>query len=110
MVPMRDGIRLATDVYRPARYGKPVEGRLPAILYRVPYGTPAPEPRGEFFARHGYVFLAQDSRGRNDSEGVFKPFGPENDGYDAVVWATRQPWSSGKVATWGGSYADHTVV
>lgn len=111
MVPMRDGVRLATDVYLPARNGKPVEGRWPVILYRVPYGTPHPETQGMFFARHGYVFLAQDARGTHDSEGVFTPFLQEGpDGYDAVVWATKQPWSNGKVATWGGSYSGLTQM
>jgi putative CocE/NonD family hydrolase len=111
MAPMRDGVRLATDVYLPARNGQPVEGQWPVILYRVPYGTPHPARRGEFFARNGYVFLAQDSRGTNDSEGVFRLWVQEGpDGYDAVVWATKQPWSNGKVATYGGSYSGSTQL
>ncbi|TMH06363.1 MAG: CocE/NonD family hydrolase, partial [Betaproteobacteria bacterium] len=79
MVPTRDGVRLATDVYVPARNGKPVEQRFPVILERTPYNktadsrserTPAiekPKSRAEvaaFFVRRGYVVIYQDCRGR----------------------------------------------
>ena len=112
MVPMRDGVRLATDIHRPAQDGRPIEGKWPVILYRVPYGTRHTESRqGQFFASQGYVFLAQDARGRYDSEGTYSPFSREDlgrDGYDAVVWAANQDWSNGKVGTWGGSYSGLT--
>ena len=68
MVAMRDGVRLATDVYRPARDGEPVPGKLPAILGRTSYDKNSPqiwvEPVGEFFCRYGYVVVIQDLRGR----------------------------------------------
>ncbi len=95
MVPMRDSVRLATDIYRPARNGKPIDGQWPVILWRNPYGTPNNDATGEFFARHGYVYLAQDVRGAFDSEGTFTLFLQEGpDGHDAVVWASKQPWSN----------------
>ena len=120
MVPMRDGVRLATDIYRPARAGQLLEGTWPVVLYRIPYGKHyVHEPhraafsvRPEFFVRHGYVYVAQDSRGRYESHGVWAPFGPqeEPDGFDAVAWITRQPWSNGKVATIGVSYGGLTQL
>src|SRR5215471_2184206 len=103
MVPMRDGVRLATDIYRP---DKP--GRFPVLLQRLPYGKQILErvfldPTQT--AQHDYVVLAQDSRGRFDSEGEWYPFHCEvNDGYDAVEWAAVQPWSNGKVGMFSGSY------
>ena len=114
MVPMRDGVRLATDVYRPARDGEPVPGPLPVVLFRIPYGKQSAGTvrQAGFFARQGYVYLAQDVRGRYDSEGVYHPFSEElaPDGHDAIVWATQQPWSNGKVATIGGSYGGLTQL
>lgn len=105
MVPMRDGVRLATDVYRPAEQGRPVEERFPVILYRTPYDKRGLAKDGAFFARHGYVVLAQDCRGRFASEGRFYAFVNEGrDGYDAIEWAAKQPWSDGRVVTAGASY------
>lgn len=107
MVPMRDGVRLATDVYRP---DKP--GQFPILLQRLPYGK---ELLGATFldpilaARRDYSVVIQDSRGRFDSEGEWYPFHCEvNDGYDAVEWAAIQPWSNGKVAMFSGSYVGAT--
>jgi uncharacterized protein len=100
-VPMRDGVRLAADVYRPQR-----AGRYPVILLRTPYlksdrGLQA----GRYFATHGYVFIAMDVRGRGDSEGDFVAYRHDGkDGYDAIEWAAAQPWSNGRVGTIGKSY------
>ena len=105
MVPMRDGVRLATDVYRPSRGGEPVEGKFPVVLYRTPYNKNGVSREAIYFARRGYVVVAQDCRGRFASEGEFYPFINEGtDGYDAIEWAAAQPWSNGKVATMGASY------
>lgn len=105
MVAMRDGVRLATDVYRPARGGQPVEGRFPALLYRTPYNKNGLAKDAAFFARHGYVVLAQDCRGRFASEGNFYAFVNEGlDGYDTIEWAAAQPWSDGNIGTAGASY------
>ena len=119
MVPMRDGVRLATDIYRPARNGEPIEGRWPVVLHRIPYNKDVTKDdrstQGDpwFFARHGYVFVAQDARGRYESEGEYRPFSRHDlgrDGYDAVVWAANQDWSNGKVATIGVSYGGLTQI
>ena len=90
MVPMRDGVRLATDVYRPARGGVPVETPLPVLLQRTPYGK---EGRGlveraGYFVSHGYVVVLQDTRGRYESEGTFSKYHDfdATDGYDTVSY------------------------
>jgi putative CocE/NonD family hydrolase len=124
MAPMRDGVRLACDVYRPAIGGRPMEEPLPVLLERTPYGkdqvsrsertakNPAPKSRAEvaeYFTARGYVVVYQDCRGRYGSEGVFiKYLSDGADGYDTVVWLTKQPWCNGKVGTMGLSYAAHT--
>lgn len=108
MVPMRDGVRLGTDIYLPARDGKPAPGQFPAILDRTPYDKVPRAGRGndpEFFARRGYVFVFQDSRGHASSEGEFSIYVDEGrDGYDTVEWIAQQDWSNGDVATSGYSY------
>jgi len=124
MVRMRDGVRLATDIYRPARGGQPVAGRFPVILERTPYGKtevsrselsvadPTPKSRAEvagFFVSRGYVVIYQDCRGRYGSEGQFvKYLSDGSDGYDTCAWIVGQPWCDGKIATMGLSYAAHT--
>jgi putative CocE/NonD family hydrolase len=124
-VPMRDGLKLATDVYRPARNGKAVAGRFSAIMERTPYGRnvtsfrditqanpKTPKTRAEVaavYVRRGYVVVFQDCRGRNDSEGQFVKYLSEgDDGFDACRWLTAQPWSDGRIGTMGLSYAAHT--
>jgi uncharacterized protein len=109
MVPMRDGVRLATDVYLPAQNGAPVTNRFPVLVCRTPYGkipsTPSPRDAGDYFARRGYAVVIQDCRGRYDSQGQFYiDVNEGTDGYDTVEWAARQPWSNGKVGTYGASY------
>ena len=110
MVPMRDGVRLATDIYSPIG-GNSAAGEFPAVLERTPYDKHAP-PRpedGHFFASRGYVVVFQDIRGRFNSEGSFvKYLDDPNDGYDTVEWIARQSWSNGKVGTFGISYGAHT--
>lgn len=124
MVALRDGVRLACDVYRPAREGRAVDGTFPVILERTPYGkaqvsraertaaSETPFTREEvagFFVRHGYVVVFQDCRGRYGSEGEFvKYLSDANDGYDTLAWLAQQPWCDGKVCTMGLSYAAHT--
>src|SRR5258707_13202151 len=124
MIVARDGVRLATDIYYPARHGRKVAGRFPVILGRTPYDKWAvspsertvrePAPRGraeiaEYFVRRGYIVAYQDCRGRYGSEGVFTKYLDDGaDGYDTVAWLARQPWCSGRVGTMGLSYAAHT--
>ncbi|TMH28403.1 MAG: CocE/NonD family hydrolase [Betaproteobacteria bacterium] len=121
---MRDGVRLATDVYVPGRNGKPVEQRFPVILERTPYDktadsrserTPAvekPKSRAEvaaFFVRRGYIVIYQDCRGRYNSEGSYVKYLSDGaDGYDTCAWIVKQPWSDGVIGTMGLSYAAHT--
>ena len=126
MVRMRDGVRLATDIYRPARASAAVQAKFPAILERTPYGkgqasrsevdrgeTDA-RPRAEvaeWFVRRGYVVVYQDCRGRYGSEGYFvKYLSDGEDGFDTIEWIAQQPWCDGRVATMGLSYAAHTQV
>ncbi|MGH9722677.1 MAG: CocE/NonD family hydrolase, partial [Bryobacteraceae bacterium] len=105
MAPMRDGVKLATDVYRPARDGKALDGKFPVILIRTPYNKNGSRQQCSGLAGKGYVCISQDCRGRFGSEGEFYAFVNEGkDGFDAIEWAASQPWSNGKVATFGGSY------
>src|SRR4051794_31381379 len=73
MIPMRDGVRLCTDIYRPARNGAPVDGKFPIILERTPYGKAYFASDADYFVRRGYVVVYQDVRGRYQSEGKWIP-------------------------------------
>jgi len=109
MVPMRDGVRLATDVYHPAKDGKPVEGKLPVILERRPYNKAGCRGNGKYFATRGYVFVGQDTRGRYKSEGIWHMLTDDGpDGYDTAEWISKQPWSNGKIGMIGTSYVGGT--
>lgn len=119
LVPMRDGVRLAADIYRPAG-----DGTFPVLLERTPYGKgetsrsertakdDRPRPRADMaadFVRHGYAVVYQDTRGRYGSEGKFVKYLSDGaDGYDTVAWLVAQPWCNGKIGTMGLSYAAHT--
>lgn len=108
-VAMRDGVHLATDLYLPAEAGQPREGKFPVILTRLPYDKTGSRKHGEYFARHGYVFVAQDTRGRYGSEGVWHWLTDDGrDGVDTAAWIGRQPWSSGKIGMMGTSYVGGT--
>jgi len=124
MVAQRDGVKLTTDIYRPARGGKPAPGRFPVILERTPYGKSVPSrseitvdnvtpmSRAEvarFFVSRGYVVIYQDCRGRYGSQGAFvKYLSDGEDGFDTCAWILKQPWCDGKIGTMGLSYAAHT--
>ena len=108
MVPMRDGVRLATDVYVGDN-----AGRLPAVLVRLPYdkcGRYTFMPQlSPCFNERGYAFVVQDVRGKFRSEGETVPFMHEiEDGYDTLEWIAAQPWSNGVVGMWGDSYFGYT--
>ena len=101
--PMRDGVKLSADIYLPA--GQP--GPFPVILGRTPYDNTTAESMESavFYPQHRYVFMAQDVRGRNDSDGDFNPgFYEYDDGYDTIEWIGAQPWCDGNVGMVGGSY------
>ncbi|MCI0844859.1 MAG: CocE/NonD family hydrolase, partial [Chloroflexi bacterium] len=107
-VPMRDGVTLYADIYRPDG-----DGPFPTILQRTPYdktnalsATMLDPIRS---AKAGFAVVIQDTRGRFASEGEFYAFRDEiNDGYDTVEWAAAQPWSNGKVGMYGASYVGAT--
>jgi uncharacterized protein len=117
-VPMRDGVHLASDVYRPV-----AAGPWPSLLERTPYnraGTnhadvtaarplPLSKPEiAQWFASHGFAVLLQDCRGRYDSEGEFHKYVHEaEDGQDTLDWLTRQAWCNGRIGTLGLSYCAH---
>ncbi len=101
-VPMRDGVVLRANVFRPD-----APGQYPGLLLRTPYGKPA----GGYdrYVRSGYVVVTQDSRGRYTSDGDYVLFTVENtgdaeDGYDSVEWLAQQPYCNGRVGTIGASY------
>ncbi len=111
MVRMRDGVKLATDVYLP----EPDCGPGPTILIRLPYDkngdyTYIPDISA-YFAAHGYRVAAQDVRGKFRSEGETILWVNEAyDGYDTLDWIVNQPWSDGVVGMWGDSYYGFTQL
>lgn len=105
LVPMRDGVGLSTNVYRP----RGATGPLPTILWKTPYnelaaGNVRTSRRALDWVSRGYAYIVQNERGRYFSEGEYEILGyPQTDGYDALTWIAAQPWSNGKVGTWGCS-------
>jgi putative CocE/NonD family hydrolase len=103
-VPLRDGLVLHADLYRPAG-----AGRHPVLVLRIPYDRRVAQSylyaHPSWYAAKGYAVLAQDMRGRWGSEGGFDPLVNEGrDGADTVAWAAEQPWSNGRVGLYGFSY------
>jgi len=110
VVPMRDGINLRANVYRPN-----VDGKFAVILSRLPYGKDEPycamPVHGRYWAKKGYACVMQDVRGKFASDGVFDPFVNEvNDGYDTLNWIVRQPWCDGNIGMIGESYYGYTQL
>ena len=110
---MRDGTRLACDIYFPAQEGRPADGRWPTILGRTSYDktneTMWVKPVCEYFCARGYVVVCQDLRGRYRSEGLGEYRHTANpkegpDGYDTIEWIATQPWSNGRVGMTGSSH------
>jgi predicted acyl esterase len=104
LVPMRDGVGLATNVFRP----KDAKGPLPTILWKTPYNELGMRGSSLRYAlaavKRGYAFVIQNERGRYVSEGEYQILGyPQTDGYDALTWIAKQPWSNSKVGTLGCS-------
>ena len=110
MVAMRDGVHLATDVYRPAHGGTALAGRYPTILMRTPYNKELRAPDfAAYFGARGYVVVVQDVRARYTSEGHWRLLDDDGrDGYDTAAWIGLQPWSDGKIGTIGTSYEGGT--
>ena len=110
-VHVRDGVRLATDIYRPGQDGEPAPGRFPTILQRTSYDKSRHHfvEMARYFCERGYVAVVQDlrSRGKSEETGEYLHSNNEKegmDGYDTVEWIARQPWSDGKVGTIGFSH------
>ena len=109
MMPMRDGVRLATDIYRP----KNAAGPVPIVFSKTPYNfnywdvrnrVPADMSTPLAVVKRGYAYVVQNERGHFFSEGNYDILGaPITDGYDAMEWLSKQPWSNGKVGTTGCS-------
>jgi len=100
MIPMRDGVELAADIAMPSEAGK-----WPVILVRTPYGRAMSMIDADWYAKRGYVFMAQDVRGRGDSKGDWRPlFNERKDGKDTLDWIAKQPWCNGNIGMIGGSY------
>jgi len=109
MVPMRDGVRLATDIYLPTKDGAVIDEKLPTILERRPYNKDGCGSSGRYYAARGYAFVGQDTRGRYKSEGVWHMLTDDGpDGVDTAAWIGKQPWSNGKIGMIGTSYVGGT--
>jgi hypothetical protein len=112
MVPMRDGVHLATDIYRPVR-GEPV----PALIHRLPYGKHVRSNVDSLLlnpieaVERGYAVVVQDTRGSGASEGVFDPIFQERaDGHDCIDWGSKASWCNGEVGIYGSSYMGVTTL
>lgn len=104
-VPMRDGTILRADIYRP-----PSKGPHPVLLQRTPYNKATAQTgvyqHPVWYAQQDYIVVVQDTRGRFASDGAFEPYRHEgNDGADTIAWASELEGSTGKVGTFGFSYA-----
>src|SRR5262249_50547899 len=104
-IPIRDGVTLAADIYRPDE-----DGKFPVLLLRTFYGRAASAATSDamyepnYYAQRGYVLIQQDSRGRYDSDGEYDLFACEpNDGFDTAEWVAKQPWSNGRIGGIGQS-------
>ncbi len=109
MMPMRDGVRLATDIYRP----KNAAGKVPIVFVKTPYnfnywdvrnGVPSDMNAALTAIKRGYAYVVQNERGHFFSEGNYDILGPPaTDGYDAMEWLSKQNWSNGKIGATGCS-------
>ena len=124
-VPVRDGTRLAMNIYRPARNGVPVAGPLPVVFAFTPYRSRFHDATGRHvelaafgvnapgLLENGYVLAVADIRGKGASFGARRGFQDRTeamDGHDLVQWLAAQPWSTGKVGMYGCSYLGGTTV
>ena len=105
MIPMRDGVRLSAWIYLPTG-----QGPWPVLMEQRYSNVRAARTRHTELAKHGYVVAGINFRGTAESEGTFVGYrdlawGPKRDGYDVTEWLARQPWSNGKVGSFGSSQA-----
>ena len=97
--PMRDGVELAADIWRPA-----AGGPFPVLVIRTPYGRTMMSAMAppDTLAQAGFAVVVQDCRGRFDSDGEWAYVHADvDDGYDTIEWAAAQPWSNGRVSAFG---------
>jgi len=130
MIPMRDGIKLYTELLKPATNS----GSYPFLLKRTPYGSETDNEEGSFIKiedlsiskrllESGYIFVNQDIRGRSKSEGVFEIAKPlyhlkdssaideSTDAYDTVDWLLKNvPNNNGRAGIYGVSYPGLTSL
>jgi putative CocE/NonD family hydrolase len=111
-IPMRDGVHLAADLFRPP-HGRPTA----TILIRTPYGKGLGAPMfdlpeiARIFVAHGFSVVTQDVRGRFASEGKTEAYKNEiDDGYDTLDWIAAQEWCDGNIGMWGLSYVGFTQL
>ena len=107
-VPMRDGVQLSADVYRPD-----APGPFPTLMLMTAYNNMRPDVvrRATYFAQRGYAAVVVDLRGRHDSEGIWHPYvNDPQDGFDTQKWLAEQDWCNGKIGTFGHSYDGFTQV
>jgi predicted acyl esterase len=109
-IPMRDGVKLAADLYRPTKSGVVASEKLPVIWSHTPYNRRGSTTPMEALIKHGYNVAVVDFRGVYASYGSNKGYNrgewiepAKNDAYDATEWFARQPWSNGNIGMWGCS-------
>lgn len=106
-VPMRDGVKLSTDLYFPVG----AKQRLAAVMIRTPYNRKSQAAAAQLFAGQGFITVVQDVRGKFDSGGVFTVSANDTrDGSDLLDWIAAQPWSTGKIGTYGCSYVGEDQI
>lgn len=100
MVPMQDGVKLYTEIYKPGK------GTYPTVLTRGYW--PGNERDARRFTKAGYVYMGQSTRGHGRSEGAHgvrnRFFDDARDGYDMLTWLSQQAWCDGNIAMYGKSY------
>lgn len=115
MMPMRDGVRLHTEIFFPEDYEPGISTPLPVILNRSPYPFSRPSRNDKRpisrYLEAGYAFVFQMVRGQHFSEGTFHWHQPDQeDGYDCINWIDEQPWCDGNLGMEGASYAGKVQV
>jgi predicted acyl esterase len=100
-IPMRDGIKLSSTIWKPTIQERP----LPVVFVLTPYISESDAKRAKKFVKAGYIYISVDRRGRGNSGGNFRPLEDSgSDGVDVIEWLAKQTWSNGQIVMRGGSY------